>query len=1221
MSLLDDTFLPPPPSHPKLATGAAKNEGVLRKVAVVEIKGMTCHACVNNIQDTIAQKDGILRIQVSLEKSQGTIEYYVKKWTGEKVAESIDDMGFDCKFLREEPLIQLSNFSNDRKMTWKRAIVSIDGMTCHACVENIQENIGKLDGVRKIVVNLEKKEGTILFDSSKFTGEILAEKIDDMGFDCKLVTEDDDSEVFEEVKLTSTPRKKSRAESAVELRLNGVKYTKDASDNLEKCNFAVEGMTCASCVQYIERNVAKIEGVHGVVVALIAAKAEVTYDGRLTSSEAIAEQIHEIGYKATLIDSANSNYNRIQLVISGLGSENDAQRIESHVLSKSGIDSCSVSLATSMAQVEFSPQLIGPRDIIQVIENLGYHADLSTRDDQIRRLDHSEEVQKWKTTFLISLTCGIPVMIIMIIFHWILHTPMNPEKQTPIFTPALSLDNFLLLILCTPVQVFGGRYFYAASWKAIKHGNANMDVLIVLATTISYAYSIIVLLMAITLRWPSSPMTFFDVPPMLIVFIALGRMLEHKAKGKTSEALSKLMSLQAKEATLVTMDSDGRLTSEKGINIELVQRNDLIKIVPGAKVPVDGIVIDGISSADESFITGESMPVVKKQGSLVVGGSVNQKGVLIVKATHVGRDSTLAQIVKLVEEAQTNRAPIQQLADKIAGYFVPSVILLSLLTLVAWIIVEYNSDKNKNMEAGDRFEQALKVAFEAAITVLAIACPCSLGLATPTAVMVGTGVGATNGILIKGGEPLECVHKVSTIVFDKTGTITEGRPRVIQISSFISPISLPLRLCTYLIGATEQLSEHPIGSAVTQFAKQLLNDPIWPVTNRFHVSAGNGVTCRIEGIKQAYSGLILNNNGDGKGNNLEMPNLAEGETMLIPGTDVTLVQVANSDVTKSWKSTDSANIIIGTERMMMKHGITVTDLVKKTLSDEQRKGNISIICAINGDIVCIISIADQIKKDAPLAIYTLREMGLRVVLLTGDNSKTAESTAKQVGISEVFAEVLPNQKQEKIKQLKEFGKHKVAMVGDGVNDSPALAEADVGIAIAAGSDVAIESAGIVLVRNDLIDVVGAIKLSKKTTRRIRLNFLFAIIYNAVGIPIAAGLLRPIGIALQPWMAAAAMALSSVSVVSSSLLLKNFRKPSFATLYTPKFKQHLKLLESGNFDVEIHRGLDETAVFRTASKLSILSSKMGSLFNGSTSSLKSSSKKDRLLDSDTEDLIV
>ncbi|PAV63414.1 hypothetical protein WR25_08379 [Diploscapter pachys] len=672
------------------------------------------------------------------------------------------------------------------------------------------------------------------------------------------------------------------------------------------------------------------------------------------------------------------------------------------------------------------------------------------------------------------------------------------------------------------------------------------------------------------------------------------------------------MSLQAKEATLVTME-DGRITSEKGINIELVQKDDLIKVIPGAKVPVDGVVIDGKSSADESFITGESMPVVKKQGSTVIGGSVNQKGLLIVKATHVGNDSTLAQIVRLVEEAQTSKAPIQQLADKIAGYFVPAVVILSLLTLIGWTIVGYYTTDSK-MTPLLRFETVIKVAMEAAITVLAIACPCSLGLATPTAVMVGTGVGATNGILIKGGEPLEKIHKATTIVFDKTGTITEGRPRVVALHCNRSPVVLPLRTIALVCGSTESASEHPIGSAVTQFAREVLGSSDWAAVSRFHVAAGHGVSCRLDGLKRVTN-MITNDSRT-------ILSLGAGEEITIPGTEIKLHQLATMDAPRSGGSLDSVEVVIGSERMMAKLSIEIDDKTRMQMHEEQLNGRIAVLCAINREIVCVICIADQVKKEAAMAVWALREMAMRIVLLTGDNAKTAESTAKWVGIDEVFAEVLPNQKQEKIKQLQNAGE-KVAMVGDGVNDSPALASADVGIAIAAGSDVAIESAGIVLVRNDLIDVVAAIKLSKATTRRIRYNFLFAIIYNLLGIPIAAGIFRPVGLVLQPWMAAAAMAMSSVSVVTSSLLLRRFKKPTFGTLYCARFKEHEAMLAKGEFRVSVHRGLDDSGVFRsrTSSRLSALSSKLDSLL-GSTSSIASGfgqKRKYALLEEKDEDI--
>ncbi|KAL6726608.1 hypothetical protein Aduo_008563 [Ancylostoma duodenale] len=1210
--------LPAPPSHSSSSRSdvASKEKS---QTAVISIKGMTCHACVNNIQDTMRARPGIQSCTVSLEKAEGVVGFNPSLWTPAKVAEAIDDMGFEAKVKNAEVEKESLQPSTARR----KAVISIKGMVCHACVNNIQDTVSQRPGVHSVVVSLEKEEGVFIFDPSVLSDDQVVDAVDDMGFEAKLikseaVTESPASKVSigsgkdflvrftKPDRVEVSPSKKSKVHPEL-----GV-------DNLEKCTLAVEGMTCASCVQYIERNIGKLKGVQSIVVALIAGKAEINYNPSLTSVEKLIAEMSALGYRATLIDSAVSSFNKIHLVIGGLNSEADANRIESHAISKNGVESCNVSLATSIATVEFTPSVIGPRDLIAVIEGLGYTAELASKDDQVKRLDHSEEVRKWRTTFLVSLVFGIPVMLIMVVFHWILHTPMHPENQTPILSPALSLDNLLLLLLCTPVQVIGGRYFYVASWKAIRHGNANMDVLIVLATTIAFTYSLLVLIVALVLRWPSSPMTFFDVPPMLIVFISLGRMLEHKAKGKTSEALSRLMSLQAKEATLVTMNSDGKtFRDERGINIELVQRNDLIKVMPGAKVPVDGLVVYGSSSADESFITGESMPVVKKLGSMVIGGSVNQKGMIVVKATHVGQDSTLAQIVRLVEEAQTNKAPIQQLADRIAGYFVPCVIFLALLTLIAWIVIGYMSEKYKYMTPTNRFESVMKVAFEAAITVLAIACPCSLGLATPTAVMVGTGVGATNGILIKGGEPLESVHKVTTVIFDKTGTITEGRPRVISILTLRSPLDMPLQTLALICGSAESQSEHPIGAAITNFVKQWLGEPTWAAVSRFHVSAGHGVSCRVSAIRKSLASL--------KGVNA--PSLSEGEEITITDSNVLYKQISCMPFTRNQKDPDIFDVVIGSERMMQRNTVPVDEVTSAALAVEQQRGHISVLCAINGEIAAIISIADQIKKEAPVAVWALCRMGMRVVLLTGDNAKTAASTAKQVGIADVFAEVLPNQKQIKIQQLQEVGE-RVAMVGDGVNDSPALASADVGIAIAAGSDVAIESAGIVLVRNDLIDVVGAIELSKKTTSRIRLNFLFAIIYNAIGIPVAAGVFRPFGFMLQPWMAAAAMALSSVSVVTSSLLLKTYRKPTYGSLYTTEYKKHARALEAGRFEVRVHRGLDDTGVFRASSRLSVISSKMGSIL-GSTSSIISGagSKRARqqLLDggsgSDSDDLIV
>ncbi|KAM3724588.1 Copper-transporting ATPase [Dirofilaria immitis] len=1084
---------------------------------------------------------------------------------------------------------------------FEEAIIEINGMTCHSCANNIEETVGRNDGIKSISVSLNKSEGRIVYDTSKWTAQMVIELITDMGFDAQLLQTQDYS------KERSPPVLFKRNNSIRGVNESTVKFEKKAQfvpvndDSIEKRTFSVEGMTCASCVAYIERNIGKLKGVHSVVVALMSSKAEVVFDSLVIAAEHIADEINLLGYRAAIIGDGFKDHTILNLLITGLSSQMCVHRIESHVIARKGVESCSVSLATSSARIEYTATFIGPRDIIKVIEDLGYSATVACHDEQLKRLDHSAEVIKWRISLLVSLLFGIPVMGIMIYFHWFLHTPMHPEMQTPVFIPALSLDNLILFALCTPVQLFGGKYFYLQSWKAVKHGSANMDVLIVLATTTSYLYSVTVILLAIILRWPSSPMTFFDVTPMLITFVSLGRWLEYKAKGKTSEALSKLMSLQAKEAVLITRGDDGRILSEENIDVELVQRGDLLKVVPGAKIPADGIVVDGKSAADESFVTGESMPVVKREGSTVIGGSVNQHGILMIQATHVGQETTLAQIVRLVEEAQTSKAPIQQTADRIAGLFVPTIIGLAILTLVAWIFVGLFIMDTKLMDERSKMEVILKRAFEAAITVLAIACPCSLGLATPTAVMVGTGIGAVNGILIKGGEPLEMAHKITTVVMDKTGTITKGHPRVVLIHTLISENHLSLLKLFAAIGSAESNSEHPIANSITSFVKEFLNTKEWATVRRFHASAGNGIACEVQQI----SDMLLSTSQEKELQTDSVIKLDSGDVKIIRKQHYNVDEVIFDD-NKPFR------VVIGNERWMAKNAIPVDEYVGNLIKEQQAVGYISVMCAINGYLIAIISIADVVKNESALAVWALRRMNIRVILLTGDNARTAEATARQVGIREVFAEVLPNQKRIKIEQLQEI-KERVAMVGDGINDSPALASADVGIAIAAGSDVAIESAGIVLVKNDLIDVVAAIDLSKKTTRRIQLNFLFAVLYNVIGIPIAAGVFMPWGFTIQPWMAAAAMALSSVSVVASSLLLRLYRKPTQQSLACTEFYNHQARLAVGNWPVVVHRGLDDFAVRRTLSKLSFNSviSTISSIF-GSQQSVNRITPRDRKL---------
>ncbi|KAL6455949.1 hypothetical protein MHYP_G00358000 [Metynnis hypsauchen] len=741
------------------------------------------------------------------------------------------------------------------------------------------------------------------------------------------------------------------------------------------------------------------------------------------------------------------------------------------------------------------------------------------------------------------------------------HGGSMPEEQNVL--PGLSILNLAFFLLCTPVQIFGGRYFYIQAYRSLRHGVANMDVLIVLATTISYVYSCIVLLVAMIEGAKQSPVTFFDTPPMLFVFIALGRWLEHIAKDKTSEALAKLMSLQATDATIVTLGHGNSIVSEEQVSVELVQRGDVVKVVPGGKFPVDGKVIEGSSMADESLITGEPMPVRKKPGSCVIAGSINAHGALLVEATHVGADTTLCQIVRLVEEAQTSKAPIQQLADKLSGYFVPFIVIVSVVTLAVWLVIgfldfdivtKYFPGYDKNIP---RTDVIVRFAFQASITVLSIACPCSLGLATPTAVMVGTGVGAQNGILIKGGEPLEMAHKIRAVMFDKTGTITNGVPRVTRVLVLWDRARLPLRKVLAVVGTAEASSEHPLGMAVAKHCKEELDTEMLGYCHDFQAVPGCGISCKVSNIEE-----LLQNSPETESTHTSPAQLTvQGATT----DESSLVTDSNPGAGPTTYS-----VLIGNRQWMQRNSLQVTPDVDEAMSSHETKGQTAILVAIDGVLCAMLAIADTVKEESALAVHTLTRMGIDVLMITGDNRRTAKAIATQVGIRKVFAEVLPSHKVAKVQELQEKGL-KVAMVGDGVNDSPALARADLGIAIGTGTDVAIEAADVVLIRNDLLDVVASIELSKKTVQRIRINFVFALIYNLLGIPIAAGVFMPAGLVLQPWMGSAAMAASSVSVLVSSLLLRLYKK---TTVEQYESRAHGRMSSLSSSQVSTHVGVEE-----------------------------------------------
>ncbi|CAL9706822.1 unnamed protein product [Knipowitschia caucasica] len=1181
----------------------------------LRVQGMHCRSCVVNIQDNIAMLPGISSVEVSLEKEKASIVHdplQISEYQIQQAIEALPPGNFRTELwgspgaLSSSPshsVSTLPSFGGHVKYAMPQPCLSqplssvanihIEGMTCNSCVQSIEGVISQRKGVKSAKVSLSEHEGVFEFDPLVTTPEELRAAVEDMGFDAFL-PETNSLLPKSNVNVSKSPSPAPLKDVNDEILKENTQGNR--KDVYSKCYIQIGGMTCASCVANIERNLKNEPGIVSVLVALMASKAEVRFNSEITDPAKIGECIKELGFTASVMENYEGSDGNLELVIRGMTCASCVHKIESSLMREKGIIYASVALATNKAHIKYDVEIMGPRDIIKHIENLGFEATLVKRDRTASHLDHSKEIKQWRKSFFVSFIFCVPVMgmmIYMIVMDHQMHTAhrhnftsedrnrfhstMFLERQ---LIPGLSVMNLLSFLFCVPVQFIGGRYFYIQAFKAVKHKSANMDVLIVLATTIAFTYSLIVLIVAIIEKAKINPITFFDTPPMLFVFISLGRMLEQIAKSKTSEALSKLMSLQATEATVVLLASDMSVISEEQVDVELVQRGDVVKVVPGGKFPVDGRVIEGHSMADESLITGEAMPVTKKPGSTVIAGSINQNGSLLVSATHVGMDTTLSQIVKLVEEAQTSKAPIQQYADKISGYFVPFIVGVSLLTLVAWIFIgflnfslveEYFPGYDKSIS---RTEAVIRFAFQASITVLCIACPCSLGLATPTAVMVGTGVGAQNGILIKGGEPLEMAHKVQAVVFDKTGTITYGAPKVVQMKMVVESNKIPRSRLLAIVGTAENNSEHPLGAAITKFCKQELGTESLGTCTDFQSVPGCGIRCQVSNTEA----LLKQADSDSEDNN-------QRNSVLIQISDTRTSSSSHPLIMDpqplSLVQTSTYVVLIGNREWMRRNCLQVSPEVDDAMTEHERRGRTAVLVAIDNLLSVMIAIADTVKPEAELAVHTLTNMGLEVILMTGDNSKTARAIAAQVGIRKVFAEVLPSHKVAKVEQLQQAGK-RVAMVGDGVNDSPALAMADVGIAIGTGTDVAIEAADVVLIRNDLLDVVASIDLSKKTVKRIRINFIFALIYNLVGIPIAAGVFLPIGLVLQPWMGSAAMALSSVSVVLSSLLLKCYTKPSAEKLESRFGKsRHQGSLS----DVSVHIGMGELR--RTSPKLSLL----------------------------------
>lgn len=838
---------------------------------------------------------------------------------------------------------------------------------------------------------------------------------------------------------------------------------------LQFANLGITGMTCASCVSTVEKGLLKVEGVHDVSLNLVTEKAQVKYDPQKTDVNSLIKAVENVGYGAKDISpSTQTELKTINLAITGMTCASCVNTIETQLNKQSGIVETSVNLATERARITFDPSSITESQIINAIDNVGYGAKkissyrVSSEDKE--SLERAKELRVQKLRLLGALILSTVILILsmgpMVGLSLTLPFPEN-------LVPGISNNILLIMLLTIPVMFVSGWQFHYGAIKVLRHRQFNMDVLVFLGTNAAFWYSMIGVLLHDT------EAIFFETAALLITFLLLGKYLEARAKGQTSQAIRKLMDLQAKEATVIR---DGK---EEKIPIEDVLVGDILIIRPGEKIPTDGVVIEGSSSVDESMITGEAMPVKKTVKDNLIGATLNKNGLLKIKATKVGSDTALAQIVKLVEDAQASKAPIQRLADIVAGRFVPTVILISLITFIFW----YGGVSIGLLPTSLWGQQINNFVFpfKLMIAVLVIACPCALGLATPTAIMVGTGKGAEQGILIKSAEALEGAHKINTIVFDKTGTLTKGKPKVTDIIALREDRAESEIL--ELVASAEKGSEHPLAQAIIESAEEKKIELYEP--KDFEAIPGHGIRARV-----------------------------------------------NGDI-----------IIVGNRRLFEDLAISL-DHLEDSIKMLEEQGKTVIISTLNQKLLGLVAIADPLKETSKDVVTQLNKMNIKIYLVTGDNERTANAIANQVGITNVLAEVLPEHKATIVKQLQKEGRV-VGMVGDGINDAPALAQADIGIAIGSGTDIAIETGDVVLVREDLRDVVASIQLSRKTISKIKQNLFWAFFYNVIGIPIAAGILFiPFGITLVPELAAAAMALSSVSVVTNSLLLR---------FYTPEIK--------------------------------------------------------------------
>lgn len=954
--------------------------------------------------------------------------------------------------------------------------IGVYGMTCGHCQKRVADAISSLEGVRSVEVDLESERATVSFDLQKISLDEIKGAIQKAGYSTETETPEavqaEASDATETAGAVSKIAEASETVAASETDNIALEEAEEISQTCsltEACKLAekeaaqissqkigpkeitlgVSGMTCSACALNIEKVLKKKEGVDSVAVNLELGRAKVSFDPSIITPKEIEEAIESIGYKV--------EKDKVTLNLQGMSCASCAANIEKILNKTDGVISASVNFPLEKAVVEFDSSRISVREIIAAVQGIGYGA--SARAETVEYEDREQmsrdaEIQKQRNNLIIALVLGIPIGL------------GNMSMMFPLlsFVPAFFSNHIVLFILSTLVLIFPGRQFFVGTFKGFKYGVTDMNLLIAAGTGSAYLISVAATFLDLG---PGYDNLYYDTVAFLIIFIVLGRYLEARARGRTSEAIRKLMGLRARTSRILVNGI------EKEVPVEEVVVGDIVIVRPGEKIPVDGIVVEGSSAVDESMLTGESIPVEKNPKDTVIGATLNKTGAFNFRATKVGADTALAQIIRLVETAQTTKAPIQRVADVVAGNFIVAVHIIALLAFFFWFFIgywRYGVGESAALGGISPFLFSLLIS----ITVLVISCPCAVGLATPAAIMVGTGKGAENGILIKGGEALERAHKLDTIVFDKTGTLTEGTPK---LTDLLAAPGHEEKDVLFIAATAEKGSEHPLGEAIVKGAEE-------------------------RGVSLGKAGSFRS----------------------IPGKGVEAYL-------------EEKRILLGTRKLMEENGISFKEMEAK-MRDFEENGKTAMLVALGKENIGLVAVADTLKENSKEAVETLKKMGIEVVMITGDNAITARAIAAEVGIPRVLAEVLPEDKANEIKKLQKEGKL-VGMVGDGINDAPALIQSDVGIAMGAGTDVAMESAKIVLIKNDLKDVVAALKLSRLTINKIKQNLLWAFGYNTIGIPIAAGILYPFfdRILITPELAAAFMALSSVSVTTNSLLMK------------------------------------------------------------------------------------